>query len=127
MTETIGYLVLSTHANSFLGATLWLVALGSLFYIMLFTAITDKPLSRFINTIFTFLSAIAFVTILASLSSSWSYQTRAIETCSKDPSCDYALANKAARDIVSSINIDSSAPTGVVSPANLGTTISEQQ
>lgn len=100
MAETIGYLVLSIHANSFLKPALLLTALGPLFYMLLFAMTIDTPLSRFMNTIFTCLCAIGFVTILASLSSSWFYQTKAIETCSKDPSCDYALANKAARDII---------------------------
>ena len=100
MVETIGYLVFSIHANSFLKATLWIAIVPHLVYLMFFPLVNDLTTLRSRYVFFICLVAIAIIVVSLSTGASWYYQTRAIEICSKDPSCDYNVANKEARKII---------------------------
>lgn len=97
MTEAIGYLTLSHHANSLMR----LVAAAFVAIVIItfpFVMENITPSTR--KTFYTYLGAISLTLLLAAMSVSWHYKTKAIESCAKDPSCDYTKANKAARNII---------------------------
>lgn len=100
MVETVGYLTISYHANYFLKFALWIAFLAHLFYLMFFPLVNDVTTLRSRYIFFICLDAIAIIVVSLSIGASWYYQTRAIEICSKDPNCDYNVANKEARKII---------------------------
>lgn len=99
MVETVGYLTISYHANSFLKSALWLALLAHLFYLVFFPIINEVTTSRSRYISFICMDVVVIIVVSLSTAASWYYQTRAIEICSKDPSCDYNVANKEARKI----------------------------
>lgn len=97
MTEAIGCLILSYRANTLMqlvAATFVVIPIATFPFVME----NMTPSTR--KTFFKYLSIISLTLILAAMSVSWYYQTRATESCAKDPSCDYIKADKAARDII---------------------------
>ena len=97
MTEAIGYLILSYRANTLMlivAATFMAIPIVTLPFVMEDMA----PSTR--KTFFKYLSIIFLTLTLTTISVSWYYQTRATESCAKDPSCDYVKADKTARNII---------------------------
>lgn len=97
MTEAIGYLTLSYHANTLMHLV---VATFVAIVIITFPFVMENMAPSTRKSFFKYLSIISLTLILAAMSVSWHYKTKAIESCAKDPSCDYIKANKAARNII---------------------------
>ena len=97
MTEAIGYLTLSYHANTLMHLV---AATFVAIVIITFPFVMENMAPSTRKTFYTYLGAISLTLLLTALSVSWHYKTKAIESCAKDPSCDYIEANKAARNII---------------------------
>lgn len=100
MTEVIGYLTLSYHADAFLkwiAITLGIIILALLLCLPVF--IEEVPPSSK-KTFFTYLSVIASILAITAIGISWFYQTKAIEICTQTPDCDYHTAAQAARKVM---------------------------
>lgn len=97
MTEAIGYLILSYRANTLMQIV---AAVSVVIPLITFPFVMEDMTPSTRKTFFKYLSIISLTLILAAMSVSWYYQSKATESCAKDSSCDYTKANKAARNII---------------------------
>lgn len=100
MTEAVGYLTLSYHANAIIKMVVIVFVFILIAFIAAFPFVMEDILPSTKKTFFKYVSIISLTLILTATSVSWHYQTKAVESCAKDPNCDYIKANKAARDII---------------------------
>lgn len=99
MNETIGYLVLSSRADTAIRVTAIVTGFTIFCFIMALPVVIEIVAAKARRIFFTTLGIASFVSVVVSLIVSWVYQSKAIEACAKDPSCDYVIANKEARKI----------------------------
>lgn len=100
MTEAIGYLTLSYHADAIIKMVATVFVFILIAFIAAFPFVMEFVLPSTKKTFFKYVSIISLILILTATGVAWYYQTKAIESCAKDPSCDYIKANKAARNII---------------------------
>lgn len=99
MNEAIGYLVLSSRATEALRITAIITGFTIFCFIMALPIVVEMVAASARRIFFATLGIASFISIVVSLTVSWVYQSKAIEVCSKDPSCDYVMANKEAKKI----------------------------
>lgn len=99
MNEAIGYLVLSRYASEALRVTAIVTGFTIFCFILTLPVVVEMTTEKARRIFFTTLGIASFVSVAVSLTVSWVYQSKAIEACSKDPSCDYVIANKEAKKI----------------------------